>query len=69
MEKSRQQWLSHLRRYLTQETLEKVIQVNKQQLHGANLEKFMSAADHRLAELIMKQRYDRVPSSVWYHVH
>lgn len=68
MEKSRQQWLYHLRRCITKETLDKITHVNRQRLHGANLERFLSAADHRLAELVMKQLYDRVPPSVWYHV-
>ncbi|ECP2364621.1 hypothetical protein IAJ37_004821 [Salmonella enterica] len=30
--------------------------------------KFYSAADHRLAEIIMNKLFDKIPVSVWQHV-
>lgn len=61
-------WLLKLRRCSNLETLEKIIEKNKHSLGNDELEKFNSAADHRLAELTMKKLYDKVPASVWQHV-
>ena len=61
-------WLLKLRRCACMETLEKVIDKNRYDLSGDDLEKFNSAADHRLAELTMNKLYDKVPASVWQHV-
>ncbi len=47
-------WLMKLRRCNCLETLEKVIEKNLHSLSIDDLEKFNSAADHRLAELTMK---------------
>ncbi|ECY2550604.1 hemolysin activation protein [Salmonella enterica] len=44
-------WLMKLRRCNCLETLEKVIEKNLHSLSIDDLEKFNSAADHRLAEL------------------
>lgn len=61
-------WLLKLRRCACMETLEKVIEKNRYDLSSDDLEKFNSAADHRLAELTMNKLYDKVPASVWQHV-
>lgn len=58
-------WLMKLRRCNCLETLEKVIEKNRYSLSIDDLEKFNSAADHRLAELTMNKLYDKIPSSVW----
>lgn len=62
------EYLLKLRRCTTIETLERVIEKNKYELSEDELEKFYSAADHRLAELTMDRLYDKIPSSVWQHV-
>lgn len=61
-------WLLKLRRCTCLETLEKVIENNRYKLTDNELEKFNSAADHRLAELTMNKLYDKVPASVWRHI-
>ena len=61
-------WLLKLRRCACMETLEKVIEKKRYDLSDDDLEKFNSAADHRLAELTMNKLYDKVPASVWEHV-
>ncbi|HDL7647737.1 hemolysin expression modulator Hha [Yersinia enterocolitica] len=61
-------WLLKLRRCSCLETLEKVIDKNRNDLTNDDLEKFNSAADHRLAELTMNKLYDKVPASVWHYV-
>lgn len=61
-------WLLKLRRCSSLDTLEKVIEKNRYSLADDELEKFNSAADHRLAELTMNKLYDRVPASVWQHI-
>ncbi|QOI11139.1 hemolysin expression modulator Hha [Blochmannia endosymbiont of Colobopsis nipponica] len=61
-------YLMRLRKCRTLETLERVIEKNKYTLSDDELEIFNSAADHRLAELIMNQLYDKVPISVWKYV-
>ncbi|MFC0178505.1 hemolysin expression modulator Hha [Thorsellia kenyensis] len=62
---TKEEYLLKLRKCKTIETLDKVIDKNKYELSENELEKFYSAADHRLAELTMQQLYDKVPSSVW----
>lgn len=61
-------YLMRLRKCRTLETLERVIEKNKYELSDDELEIFNSAADHRLAELIMNKLYDKVPVSVWKYV-
>lgn len=63
---TKQDWLYKLRRCLTMETLEKVIELNRYRLDDHELVIFYGAADHRLAELKMKRLFDRVPASVWH---
>lgn len=57
-----------LRRCRTRETLDKVIEHNSHRLSGTALMTFISAADHRLAEITMGKLYDRVPAGVWTHI-
>lgn len=64
----KEDWLFRLRRCTSKETLEKIIEKNSYELTINELESFNSAADHRLAELIMGRFYDKVPSSVWKYV-
>lgn len=57
-----------LRRCRTRETLDKVIEHNSYRLSDTALMTFISAADHRLAEITMGKLYDRVPAGVWTHI-
>ncbi|QMV54204.1 hemolysin expression modulator Hha [Ewingella americana] len=61
----REDWLLKLRRCTSKETLEKIIEKNSYQLSANELEYFNSAADHRLAEIVMGKLYDKVPAAVW----
>lgn len=65
---NKQDYLLKLRKCTSIETLERVIEKNKYELTAEELEKFYSAADHRLAELTMNKLYDKIPSTVWQHV-
>ena len=58
-------YLMRLRRCRSLDTLERVFEKNKYELPEDELAVFYSAADHRLAELTMNKRYDKVPVSVW----
>jgi hemolysin expression modulating protein len=58
-------WLLKLRRCTSRETLEKIIEKNSYQLSVNELEYFNSAADHRLAEIVMGKLYDKIPAAVW----
>ncbi|WP_277973371.1 hemolysin expression modulator Hha [Pantoea agglomerans] len=62
---NREQWLLQLRRCTTRETLEKVIEKNKYKLNNDEIGPFNSAADHRLAEIVMGKLFDKIPPSVW----
>ncbi|EHA2489029.1 hemolysin expression modulator Hha [Salmonella enterica] len=66
--KTRQEWLFQLRKCTTRSTLEKVIEINRYKLTSSEVEAFYSAADHRLAELIMNKLYDKVPPGIWKYV-
>ncbi len=66
--KTRQDWLFQLRRCTSRETLEKVIEASQYRLTSDEIVIFNSAADHRLAELIMNRLYDKVPGEVWTYV-
>lgn len=65
MSKTKQEWLFQLRKFSSRETLDKVIERNTCELTDDELESFYSAADHRLAEIITGQFYDKVPVSAW----
>lgn len=65
---SKSEWLFKLRRCSRIETLELIIEKNRNTLTGNELTFFHSAADHRLAELTMGKLYDKIPASVWKHV-
>ncbi|NLS53227.1 hemolysin expression modulator Hha [Hafnia alvei] len=65
MKKTKQDWLFQLRRCTCKDTLEKVIEANNYKLSQGDLIVFYSAADHRLAEIIMNKLYDKIPSCVW----
>lgn len=57
-----------LRRCISIETLERVIEKNKYELSDDELETFYAASDHRLAELTMGKLYDKIPTTVWQFV-
>lgn len=61
-------WLLKLRRINQRESLKKIIDKKYYELNDAELVVFWSAADHRLAELVMNRLYDRMPKSVWQFV-
>lgn len=61
----KEDWVLKLRRCTSRETLEKVIEINSYQLSDNELEYFNSAADHRLAEIVMGKFYDKIPATVW----
>lgn len=61
-------WLLKLRRINQRESLEKIIEKKHHELSDVELAVFWGAADHRLAELIMKRLYDQIPKSVWQFV-
>ncbi|WLS81213.1 hemolysin expression modulator Hha (plasmid) [Erwinia pyri] len=66
--KTRQDWLYQLRKCQHRETLEKIIEKNEHCLTADELVTFYSAADHRLAEIVMDKLFDKVPASVWQYV-
>ncbi|EJH1737723.1 hemolysin expression modulator Hha [Escherichia coli] len=68
MLKTKQEWLYQLRRCSSVNTLEKIIYKNRDSLSDAEREFFNSAADHRLAELIMGKLYDKIPKEIWKYV-
>ncbi|KFW97733.1 Hha/YmoA family nucleoid-associated regulatory protein [Pectobacterium carotovorum] len=57
--------LYRLRKCSSRDTLEKVIEVGESKYSNEDLQAFNSAADHRLAEIIMGRRYDTIPPAVW----
>lgn len=60
------EWLMRLRRISNRATLEKVIERKAyEELEADERAAFVAAADHRLAELIMGQLFDKVPKSAW----
>lgn len=58
---TKQDWIMQLRRCISIETLEKVIDKNKYELSNDELETFYAASDHRLAEITMGKLYDKNP--------
>lgn len=65
---TKQDWIMQLRRCISIETLEKVIDKNKYELSNDELETFYAASEHRLAEITMGKLYDKIPVSVWKYV-
>lgn len=61
----KKEWLFHLRRCSKRETLERIIEYKLYGLSPMDVEFFISAADHRRAELVMGKLYDKVPKQVW----
>ncbi|EPZ2570093.1 hemolysin expression modulator Hha [Salmonella enterica subsp. enterica serovar Kiambu] len=68
MVKTKQGWIFQLRKCQFRETLDKIIEKNEHSLSAGELVTFYSAADHRLAEIIMNKLFDKIPASVWQHV-
>ncbi|EFA3718278.1 TPA: hemolysin expression modulator Hha [Escherichia coli] len=61
----KQEYLYKLRRCKNISTLDKVIEKNKYSMSGKEFIEFLSAADHRYAEIRMGRLYDKIPKSVW----
>ncbi|HAH9784288.1 TPA: hemolysin expression modulator Hha [Escherichia coli] len=68
MAKTKQEWLYQLRRCSSVNTLEKIINKNRDSLSASERESFNSAADHRLAELSTGKLYDRIPKEIWKYI-
>ena len=66
--KNKLDFLYQFRRCTQADTLEKVIENTESKYSGAELLNFLSAADHRLAEIKMGKFYEKVPSEVWKYV-
>lgn len=64
----RMELVRKLRRIHSMETLELVVAHMEGKLPSGQREVLRSAADHRRAELITGQFFDRVPSYVWRYV-
>jgi len=58
-------WIMHLRKCKTRDTLDQVAESIQKHITGADLERFQSAYDHRLAELAANRLFDKVPAHVW----
>ncbi len=65
---TRNQWLFRLRCLNNIDSLDKVIEKKNYELRNGELIVFMGAADHRLAEIITGQLYDKVPKNIWHLV-
>lgn len=65
---SKTEWLFYLRKCHKINTLEFVIYRKAKYLSDYELMDFLSAADHRRAELVMGCLYDRIPKYVWHYV-
>lgn len=57
-----------LRKINDKNLLERVIEHMEDKLSGNEREILYSAADHRRAELAMKQYFDKVPKEAWKYV-
>ncbi|QTP13376.1 Hha/YmoA family nucleoid-associated regulatory protein [Serratia symbiotica] len=64
-EKTKIEYVMQLRRCQKRETFDTVVASMKEKLSGAELFKFLSAVDHRMAELATGKYYDKVPKEVW----
>ncbi|HHB2154772.1 TPA: hemolysin expression modulator Hha [Escherichia albertii] len=65
MNMNKQEYLYKLRRCKNISTLDKVIEKNKYSMSEKEFIEFLSAADHRYAEIRMGRLYDKIPKSVW----
>ncbi|ENY6786367.1 MULTISPECIES: Hha/YmoA family nucleoid-associated regulatory protein [Providencia] len=66
--KNKLDYLLIFRRYRRIETLDIIVQRKREKATPEEQEYLASAADHRLAEIVMKRYYTRVPASVWHWV-
>ncbi|MFS7282021.1 Hha/YmoA family nucleoid-associated regulatory protein [Serratia proteamaculans] len=58
-------YLLQLRRCQTLDTLRIVSQRFSMRLQGRELESFLSASDHRRAELVIGKNFDKIPKEMW----
>jgi hemolysin expression modulating protein len=63
--KNKLDFVIQLRRCRKAETLEIVCASMEKKLEGADLLTFISAVDHRRAELVTGKYYDKIPPEVW----
>lgn len=64
----RHYYLRILRHYSSLPALEEAYEQHCQKLTGTELEAFISASDHRRAELVHHCRWLKVPASAWRNV-
>ncbi|KOA68711.1 Hha/YmoA family nucleoid-associated regulatory protein [Pantoea sp. CFSAN033090] len=62
---TRSDYLFKFRRSSSLETLEKVFEHMRDNVAPHEILDFMSAYDHRKAEITVGKNFDKVPSSVW----
>ncbi|EEW5972532.1 TPA: hemolysin expression modulator Hha [Escherichia coli] len=62
---NKQDYLYKLRRCKNITTLDKVIERNRYLMSDKEFIEFLSAADHRYAEIKMGKLYDKIPKPVW----
>lgn len=62
-------YLLKFRRYSSLDTLERVYEHMRYNVVAEDEMAFLSAYDHRKAELIMGKIYDKIPASVWQYVN
>jgi hemolysin expression modulating protein len=69
MRKSKTDYLLQFRRCQCLDTLEKVYSHMREQVTAGNEMAFLSAYDHRKAELAVGRNFDKVPASAWRYVN
>lgn len=62
---NKQDYLYKLRRCKNITTLDKVIERNRYLMSDKEFIEFLSAADHRYAEIKMGKLFDKIPKPVW----
>ncbi|EEC7602105.1 TPA: Hha/YmoA family nucleoid-associated regulatory protein [Escherichia coli] len=62
---SKQEYLFQLRKCSKLSTLDKIIQRKAYTMNDIDFVEFLTAADHRLAEIVTGQLFDKIPKNVW----
>lgn len=62
---SKKDCLYKLRRCSSLDTLDRVIEKSKYEMTDKEFIEFLTAADHRYAEIKMGRLYDKIPKAVW----
>lgn len=61
-------YLLKFRRYMSMSTVERVYEHMRDNIPENEVMAFLSAYDHRKAELVMGQNFDKVPASAWKYI-